>query len=91
MKESEAASKWCPFGRQILAEKNQQMIGGVTFHPIPAHNRVQNGQQMSMVTPCVASKCACWVVDQPSLAPPGSTNIRALGPVEGDGHCGLAR
>ena len=78
MTEDEARTKWCPFARVVERQNDQsynrcvivQQYGGAEALPIPIGAK------------CVASECACWVVDAGATVPPGEHSTA-------QGHCGL--
>lgn len=62
MLEKEAASKWCPFARQMMLVGSPPTMGkgGVMLPGSPAGVVVGNRFQQGQIAPCMGSNCMAW-------------------------------
>lgn len=83
MLESEAAKRWCPFARAIIAANPAQAIGATQLIPGSTHNRIIRGNETQIATMCLGSGCMLWREEK---APPTASNVISL---EKFGRCGM--
>ena len=69
MTENEAREKWCPMARMTTVQGNRRWVDGTDCND----------------PKCIASDCACWVIDS------RWEDGRNLPQDKWQGHCGLTR